>query len=110
MDVTWTLGTTGLVSTLIWIVANVAYLLFRSNDEGGFKRIVAFWMGMPLTWLTLVVVREGVPMVSEEAELSFDAEMQRLRAEIADDRADRDPLSLPDALIEGPAAADSEEP
>ena len=73
------------VGLLIWTVANVAYGLFRTSGEGGFKRIVAFWMGMPLTWITLIVVREGVPMLASDAD-DVGGEIAELRADIDRDR------------------------
>lgn len=47
------------VTLFAWIVANWAYLDFRRTGTRGFKRLVAFWMGWPATFLSLLVVRDG---------------------------------------------------
>ena len=39
----------GILGSLVWIVANVAYGLYLRDGERGFKRLAAFWLGFPLT-------------------------------------------------------------
>ena len=80
-------GLGGLISVLIWTLGNLAYWTFRSAGETGFKRIVAFWMGMPLTWVTLLAVREGIPM--DDGDGLVGQEVRELRAAIARDRVAR---------------------
>lgn len=49
----------GLVGLLVWIVANGVYLDMRRRGRRSFMRVVAFFLGLPATWLTLVLVRPG---------------------------------------------------
>jgi len=48
-----------LVGAVVWLVANVVYLDMKRQGEHGLLRWVAFWMGTPTTWATLLLVREG---------------------------------------------------
>lgn len=89
-----------------WTLANLAYLLFRTNGEHGFRRIAAFWFGMPLTWITLVVVREGVPMGSDEERLDFGRELDELRSAIDEDRARREAAPDSDVTAQLPAGTE----
>lgn len=49
----------GLIGSIIWFLANVLYVDQKRKGKGGWGRIVLFWMGMPLTWLWLFLVKEG---------------------------------------------------
>ena len=72
----------GIIGSIIWAVANALYVDLRRKGRGGFSRIVLFWMGIPLTWLWLVLVTEGSAPVLEEAPDDADeilAEIQRDR-------------------------------
>ena len=48
-----------IVAFLAWLIANWAYLDFCRRGESGFTRLVAFWMGLPTTFVTSLVVEEG---------------------------------------------------
>jgi hypothetical protein len=43
----------------VWLVANGVYVDLRRKGEKGFARLVCFWLGLPVTWLSLLVVGEG---------------------------------------------------
>jgi len=43
----------------VWLVANGVYADLRRKGEKGFARLVCFWLGLPVTWLSLLLVREG---------------------------------------------------
>ena len=52
-----------IVAAAVWavvnVVSNVVYFDMRRKGIRGFSRLVAFWMGTPWTWVTLLVVVEG---------------------------------------------------
>lgn len=54
-----------LVGLFLWLVANAVYLGAVRRGEGGFRRLVAFWIGLPGTFVTLVAVKEGSQPVVE---------------------------------------------
>ena len=88
-----------LVGSILWIVANLAYLDDRRAGRRGFKRLVAFWLGWPWTFVTLLSVDEG-----SQPELRTDDEgLRELVREIRRDRRGR--LAAP-----GPDPENQEEP
>jgi len=95
MDVVFTgVWLEALASFVVWLVANGVYVDMRRTGRRGFRRLLAFWLGTPTTWLTLLAVREGV---SPDLETPPDDE-EALLAEIRRDRslrtaADRDAVS-----------------
>jgi hypothetical protein len=56
----------GLIGGLIWALANILYVDLKRKGKPGFGRIILFWMGTPLTWLWLLLIREGSAPVLEE--------------------------------------------
>ncbi len=48
-----------LVGLVVWLVALAVYVDARRRGRHGFTRLVAFWVGFPATWISLLVVREG---------------------------------------------------
>ena len=74
-----------LVGFLVWAVANGVYLDMKRDGVHGFRRFLAFWLGTPTTWLTLLFVKEGSaarvkpPPDDEEALLARVREDRRLR-------------------------------
>lgn len=72
-----------LIGAIVWTFANLLYVDLKRKGVGSFARVVAFWLGMPATWISLLVVREGrhprvrPPPDDEEALL---AEIRRDRA------------------------------
>lgn len=49
----------GILGSLFWLLANALYIDLKRKGRGGFGRIVLFFMGLPLTWLWLLLIREG---------------------------------------------------
>lgn len=48
-----------IIGLFVWLVANAVYLGSVRTGRKGIRRFVAFWMGLPGTLVTLVVVKEG---------------------------------------------------
>ena len=48
-----------LVGLIVWLVANAVYLSARRTGSHGIHRFLAFWMGLPGTLGSLVLVKEG---------------------------------------------------
>ena len=65
---------------VIWLLANILYIDLKRKGKPGWSRIILFWMGIPLTWLWLFLVREGSAPELEEIPDDADAilaEIQR---------------------------------
>lgn len=43
----------------VWLVANGVYVDLRRKGDKGFARLVCFWLGLPVTWFSLLLVPEG---------------------------------------------------
>ena len=48
-----------LVGAVVWVVALLVYMDARRRGRRGFTRFIAFWVGMPGTFLSMFVVKEG---------------------------------------------------
>jgi hypothetical protein len=48
-----------LAGLVVWLVANWAFLGARRTGTRGLRRFLAFWMGLPGTLFTLLLVQEG---------------------------------------------------
>ena len=72
----------GIVAGIVSVLANVLYIDMKRKGRSGLSRIILFWMGNPLTWLWLFLIREG--SAPEMAEPPDDAEA--LLAEIRRER------------------------
>jgi len=48
-----------LIGLIVWLVANAVYLNSVRKGTRGFRRFLAFWMGLPATFFTLLLVTEG---------------------------------------------------
>jgi len=89
----------GLITSVIWILANLLYIDQKRKGKPGWGRIILFWMGIPLTWLWLFLVKEGSAPEIEEAPDDAEtilAEIRRerqLRSGSQDDSAFLPPLS-----------------
>lgn len=96
-------GARSLVGFLVWLVANVVYLEGKRTGTRGLSRILAFWLGSPTTWLTLLFVRGGdaVPLEpppdDEEALLEAVRRDRRLRRAAESTAAPPDPSPNPEA-------------
>lgn len=72
-----------IISLAVWVVANVVYLDSVRRGRGGFRRLVAFWMGVPGTVLSKILVKEGSQpdlRPSPEADEALLDEVRRSRA------------------------------
>ncbi len=49
----------GIVASIVSVLANVLYIDMKRKGQSGWSRIFLFWMGAPLTWLWLFLIREG---------------------------------------------------
>ncbi len=78
---------------LVWVVANVVYLDKRRRGRKGLARFFAFWVGLPVTFITLIVMREG----EEDLVRPPDDDEEALLHEVRQDRALRDGPSEEDS-------------
>lgn len=71
----------GLAGGLVWALANFVYVDLKRKGKSGFSRIVLFWMGLPLTWLWLFLIREGSAPEVGAAPDDADAILAEIRRE-----------------------------
>ncbi len=71
----------GIVGAIIWALANGLYIDLKRKGKTGFSRVVLFWMGLPLTWLWLFLVKEGTAPVLEEPPDDAEAILAEIRRE-----------------------------
>jgi len=77
----------GLVGLIIWLCGNYFYYEFRKEGErSGFKRFIAFWMGFPLTVVSLLIVPMGKSPLLKPPPSEGDSLLEEIRR----DRALRD--------------------
>ena len=75
----------GILGSLVWFMANLAYGSHVRDGERGFKRFAAFWLGFPLTLCSAFVIkRRGRITKSRRDEFE---EERELLMEIRRDRA-----------------------
>ena len=71
-----------LVTAVVWVVGLVVYVDLRRRGKHGFTRFVAFWTGIPATFLSMFVVKEGsqpdIPLPPDD-EASLLAEIREER-------------------------------
>jgi hypothetical protein len=66
-------------------VANAVYFDMKRKGQHGFRRLLAFWFGNPVTWATFFLMREGsLPQVEPPPD-----DEQSLLTEVRRDRARR---------------------
>lgn len=75
-----------ITGALVWLVANVVYLDKRRRGRRGIARFFAFWLGLPVSFVTLVVLREG----EEELVRPPEDDEEALLREVRQDRALRE--------------------
>jgi hypothetical protein len=72
-----------LVGAVVWVLAVVVYLDLRRRGRHGFTRFIAFWAGMPVTFLSMFAVKEGsqpdIPAPPDD-DLALLAEIRRERS------------------------------
>ena len=79
----------GLLGSLVWLGANVAYRSYVREGDWGFKRFAAFCLGFPITLVSAFTVptTKGLMKSGRRDELG---EERRLLLDIKRDRALRD--------------------
>lgn len=78
----------GLLGSFVWVAANFAYWSHVRDRERGFKRFAAFWLGFPITLVSMFVAPR-TKRVQARQQTEFDEE-HGLLLEIRRDRARRD--------------------
>jgi hypothetical protein len=81
----------GILGSLVWVVANIAYGTYVRDGERGFKRVLAFYLGFPGTLCSAFVIPRSKRITKSSREES--EEEQELLMEIRRDRAHRLSLS-----------------
>lgn len=77
----------GILGSLVWVVANVAYGTYVRDGERGFKRVLAFYLGFPGTLCSAFVIPRSKRITNSRGdELE---EERELLMEIRRDRARR---------------------
>lgn len=69
----------GLIGAIIWALANLLYVDLKRKGRSGLSRIFLFWMGTPLTWLWLFLIKEGSAPPLEEAPDDANAILAEIR-------------------------------
>ena len=69
------------IGGVVWILANLLYIDLKRKGKSGWSRIILFWMGLPLTWLWLFMVRDGSAPELEEVPDDADALLAEIRKE-----------------------------
>jgi hypothetical protein len=67
------------ITGVVWILANLLYIDLKRKGKAGWSRIILFWMGLPLTWLWLFLVRDGSAPELEEVPDDADAILAEIR-------------------------------
>ena len=78
----------GLLGSFVWVAANVAYCSYVRDGARGCKRFAAFWLGFPVTLISMFAVPHTKRI--REPERSDLEEDHRLLLEIRRDRALRE--------------------
>ena len=78
----------GLLGSFVWVAANFAYWSHVRDRERGFKRFAAFWLGFPITFVSMFTAPRAKRV--QESRSSELEEEHRLLLEIRHDRARRD--------------------
>jgi hypothetical protein len=69
------------IGAILWGVANLVYIGSRRRGERGFGRVIAFFAGMPTTWIALFVVPEGRRSMVEPPPDDEDRLLREIRAD-----------------------------
>jgi hypothetical protein len=75
------------VGAIVWTLANVVYVDMRRRGARGFGRFAAFWVGFPVSFLWMALVKEGRALPTSEDYLEDDADA--LLREVRRDRESR---------------------
>ena len=84
----------GMLWLLVWIIANVVYSSMVRDGERGFRRLAAFYLGWPGTFLSYLTVQPARRVAEPKVEARFQAHLELeeerdLLLEIRRDRARR---------------------
>jgi hypothetical protein len=71
----------GIFGSIVWVLANVLYIDLRRKGKSGWSRIILFFMGLPLTWLWLFLVKDGSAPELIEPPDDADAILAEIRRE-----------------------------
>lgn len=69
------------ITGVIWILANLLYIDLKRKGKAGWSRIILFWMGLPLTWLWLFLVKDGSAPELQEVPDDADAILAEIHRE-----------------------------
>jgi hypothetical protein len=72
------------VGAIVWALANAVYVDMRRKGVRGFGRFAAFWVGFPVSFLWMALVKEGRPLPLEP-----DDDAEELLLEVRRDREAR---------------------
>jgi hypothetical protein len=73
------------VGAIVWALANAVYVDMRRRGVRGFGRFAAFWVGFPVSFLWMALVKEGQPLPIER----MDDDVDELLLEVRRDREAR---------------------
>jgi hypothetical protein len=73
------------VGAIVWALANAVYVDMRRKGVRGFGRFAAFWVGFPVSFLWMALVKEGRPLPIEAP----DDDVDELLLEVRRDREAR---------------------
>lgn len=71
------------VGVLVSGVANLVYFDLKRRGRQGWTRIVAFWVGTPFTWISLILLPEGSQPSLEPPEDNEEALLEEIRRDRA---------------------------
>ena len=83
----------GILGGVVWVIANFAYSSMVRTGEQGFRRLAAFWLGWPGTFVSYMVIKptrrmsepridsryQGQLELEEERDLLFEIRRERAR-------------------------------
>ena len=79
----WTVG------AIVWTLANAVYVDMRRKGVRGFGRFAAFWVGFPVSFLWMALVKEGRPLPIDASEDDL-GDVDELLLEVRRDRRARE--------------------
>ncbi len=79
-------------AVLVSVMANLVYFDMKRKGRHGFTRLLSFWLGTPVTWLSFLLLKEGSQPALEPPEEDDEALLREIRR----DRALRGDTDDPD--------------
>ena len=82
----------GILGAAVWVIANLAYGSMARTGEQGFRRLAAFWLGWPGTFVSYIVVKPTRRMAEHQMDPRYQKQLELeeerdLLLEIRRDRA-----------------------